>query len=90
MSSPADFVIAGADAKLSKSERKNAIVLKSSLLSSWDAESLLIGGVRRATEDGTTIDVQTRHLTVDNAGSPLRGPEVILVSDEPLTVAPRS
>ncbi|MDD5198248.1 MAG: filamentous hemagglutinin N-terminal domain-containing protein, partial [Terrimicrobiaceae bacterium] len=88
VSSPADIIIAGDDANLSKRQTNDAIVLKSSLLSSWGAESLLIGGVRTVTEEGTTVAVATGNLTVDNAGSPLAGPEIILVADQTLTLAP--
>ncbi|MGH8048617.1 MAG: hypothetical protein ACREKL_15365, partial [Chthoniobacterales bacterium] len=90
VSSPADIIIAGADANLTKKETKNSIVLKSSLLSSWGAESLLIGGIRQTTDDGTTVTVQTGNLTVDNSGSALSGPEITLVANRSLTIAPGS
>ncbi len=90
VSSPRDIIIAGADAKLSKSQTKDAIVLNSAKLSGWGAESLMIGGLRETTDDGTSIAVQTGNLTVDNAGSPLSAPEIILVANDTLTLAPHA
>lgn len=88
VSSTADIVIAGSNApKLSPEQAKNTIVLRSSRLDSWGAESLLVGGVRRQTEEGTVIDVRTGRLTVDNRGSSLRAPEILLAANEELTVS---
>ncbi len=86
VSSPADIVIAGPGF----ASAKGTIVLDAGLLSGWDAESLLVGGVRRVTDDGTTIAVQTGNLTLENAGRPLIGPEVILVARENLTLSRNS
>ncbi|MEO8205108.1 MAG: filamentous hemagglutinin family protein [Chthoniobacterales bacterium] len=63
-----------------------AVVLNSSRLSSWGAESLLIGGLRRDTADGTVVDVKTRSLTLDNPGGALSGSDIILASREQLTM----
>ena len=63
-----------------------ALALNANQLNSFGAESLLIGGVRTVGTDGTTVTVRTTNVTVDNAGSPLRAPEVILVAKEKLTV----
>ncbi|MFZ4774691.1 MAG: filamentous hemagglutinin family protein [Terrimicrobiaceae bacterium] len=62
------------------------VVLSSDLLSSWGAESLLIGGLRRTTEDGTVVDVRTSSLTVNNPGTTLSSPEITLVSKSVLAV----
>lgn len=62
------------------------VVLDAGLLSSWGAESLLIGGLRRETPTGTMVDVRTTALTLDNPGAILSAPEIILVSREELTV----
>lgn len=62
------------------------VVLNSALLSSWGAESLLIGGLRYDTADGVQVDVRTDNLVVDNRGSSLTGSDIILVSNEALTV----
>ena len=56
-------------------------------LSAFGAESLLIGGVRETTADGTLVTVKTNNLTVDNSGEALTGSDVILVANENLTLA---
>ncbi len=86
ISSPGTLVIAGPDAR----PTGNRIVLNAANLSGWGVESLLIGGVRTRTEDGTTVKVNTGTLVVDNEGSPLTGPEIILVANERLRLAGRS
>ena len=64
------------------------IVLQTSILSSWGADSLLIGGIRRSNIDGaTTIETRTANLTLDNSGGNLSAADVILVSTESLTIA---
>lgn len=65
-----------------------ALSLNARQLNSFGAESLLIGGVRTLGSTGTTVAVRTGRVTVDNAGSPLRAPEIILVANEELVVAP--
>lgn len=67
-----------------------AVVLDASLLNSYGAESLLIGGIRQFASTGTTITVKTPNATLDNAGSPLMGPEIILVAKQKLTLAPNA
>jgi filamentous hemagglutinin family protein len=61
-------------------------VLDSKRLSSFGAESLLIGGVRTFGTNGTTVSVKTSNLTVDNAGTSFRAPEIILASRKNLTL----
>ncbi|MEI6534542.1 MAG: hypothetical protein WCN98_04315, partial [Verrucomicrobiaceae bacterium] len=86
ISSPQDiFVMAPGG-----SAPSGTISLDSAKLSSYGAESLLIGGVRQIGSTGTTVSVKTSGLTVDNAGYPLSAPEIILVSNQTLTVAPGS
>ncbi|MEI6861760.1 MAG: hypothetical protein WCL04_05850, partial [Verrucomicrobiota bacterium] len=67
-----------------------ALTLDAAKLSAFGAESLLIGGVRSSATSGTAVAVQTNNLTVDNVGSPLTGPEIILVANRNLTFAPGS
>jgi len=62
--------------------------LDASKLSSYGADSLLIGGTRSSEASGTRISVSTKSLTVDNAGSPLGGPEILLASSEKLELKP--
>lgn len=84
ISSPEDILIAGSDAPT----QPGVLVLDASELSSFDAESLLIGGVRQTDASGTKVTVQTDSVTVDNSGSPLTGPDIILVANNQLTLAP--
>ncbi len=84
ISSPADIVIAGSNT----SAKSGALVLDASELSNFGAESLLIGGIRHFGPNGTTVSVQAGNVTVDNAGSPLSGPDIILVANKSLTLAP--
>lgn len=86
ISSPGTIVITGPGER----PTENRIVLSAANLSRWGAESLLIGGIRTRTEDGTTVKVNTAKLIVDNEGAPLTGPEIILVANERLRLAGRS
>ncbi|MBL9182613.1 MAG: filamentous hemagglutinin family protein [Verrucomicrobiaceae bacterium] len=80
VSSPLDIVIAapGAPAQPGK------LVLNAALLSAWNAESLLVGGERSSSG---SITVRTTNLTLDNAGSPLLGTDVLLAATQNLTLA---
>jgi len=74
----------------------STLVLDSSDLSAFGANSLLIGGYRTATTAGTEVTVTTGDLVVDNAGAStvvngttlhgLSGPDVILASNGALTL----
>ena len=83
ISSPVDLVIG--DARTDVAGGK--LVLDSAVLSAFGAESLLIGGYRTTGANGTSVTVTTNHLVVDNAGSPLMGPDIILVANTSLTIA---
>ena len=78
----ADVRIGGAGAS------GRGVVLDAGRLSSWGADSLLIGGKRTTTAKGITIQVNTSHITVNNAGTPLAGPEIILAAKTTFTLAP--
>ena len=65
-------------------------VLNSDTISSWSVESVLIGGLRQKTTNGTQLDVRTTNLTLSNAGTQLSQAEVILASKGSLTVSPGS
>lgn len=86
ISSPVDIVItaAGAPAQPGK------LQLNAASLSAIGAGSLLIGGLRSSAADGTHITVRTNNLTVDDAGTPLSGPEILLVANQVLEVRPGS
>jgi hypothetical protein len=62
------------------------LTLNASELDSFGAGTLLIGGVLGA--NGTTINVETNDVEVGNAGSPLTGPDIILVANDKLAVDP--
>jgi filamentous hemagglutinin len=86
ISSPLDILIAGPGVTGST----GALTLNSADLSSFSAQSLLIGGVRQIGPAGTTVSVKTGSLTVDNAGAPLTGGDIILVSSGSITLAENS
>jgi filamentous hemagglutinin family protein len=83
VSSPLDIIIGapGAPAQPGK------LVLNAALLSAWNAESLLIGGERDSTGN---VTVRTTNLTLDNAGSPLLGTDVLLAATRNLSFAASS
>jgi filamentous hemagglutinin len=80
ISSPLDILIAKKDDDTDPTK----LVLKSWTLSSYGAESILIGGIRSAYELGTSLTITTSNIVVDNAGSPLTGSEIILSSKRSL------
>ncbi|MHA3772468.1 filamentous hemagglutinin family protein [Verrucomicrobiota bacterium sgz303538] len=86
ISSSGDILIGGHGATAGT----GTLVLNAAQLSSFGAESLLIGGIRQDTAKGTTVTVNTGNVTVDNAGTPLSGSDIILVAKEGLTLAPRA
>ncbi|MFZ4483503.1 MAG: filamentous hemagglutinin family protein [Chthoniobacterales bacterium] len=57
-------------------------VLNATRLSDSGIESLLVGGTRT----DSTVQVLTPKITVDNAGSPLQGPDVILAASKEITL----
>ena len=65
-----------------------AVQLDPATLDQFGAESLLIGGKRVSGSQGVTIEVVADSLTVDNAGAPLKAPEIILAANLSLTLAP--
>ncbi len=83
ISSPLDIRIADSGA----APITGTLTLDAAGLSRFGAASLLVGGMRTATSEGSDITVTTRNLTVDNAGSPLAGSDIILAARENLTVA---
>lgn len=87
ISSSADILI-GSHAVVAASEAVggSGLLLEAKELSSFGAESLLIGGVRSSDAKGTTVTVKTNRIVVDNAGEPLFGPDVILAANSGLTL----
>jgi hypothetical protein len=84
ISSPLDIYIEASG----QSGPAGALTLDATGLSNFGADSLLIGGVRDTTTSGTTVNVTAGNLTVNNAGDALTGPDVILVANNDLTLAP--
>jgi filamentous hemagglutinin family protein len=82
INSPVDIVINGTGT----GGPAGTLVLSASLLNSFGAESLLIGGIRTFTNEGATVTTGTGNLTVDNAGSALTGSDIILLAKEKLTL----
>ncbi|MCB1232786.1 MAG: filamentous hemagglutinin N-terminal domain-containing protein, partial [Verrucomicrobiae bacterium] len=56
------------------------LVLNASQLNGFNAESLLIGGLRKFDSTGATVTVRTSNITVDNPGVPLVGSDIILAA----------
>ncbi|MBU1424254.1 MAG: filamentous hemagglutinin family protein [Gammaproteobacteria bacterium] len=70
----------------SKGPANGLVQLTAESLNSLGANSLLIGGVREQGEDGMSIKVGASQVVVDNAGSVLSGPEIILAAKDAVTV----
>ncbi|MCE0484088.1 MAG: filamentous hemagglutinin family protein [Methylacidiphilales bacterium] len=87
LASPDDILISGPNTDLS-GVSSGTLVLDSSDLSAFGADSLLIGGYRTSTTEGTAVTVTTNNVTVDNSGAALTGPDVILTSNKTLTLDP--
>jgi filamentous hemagglutinin family protein len=58
------------------------IALDAAALSSWNAGSLLIGGIRSITSTGISVTPGTSKVIVDNAGAPLTAADLILVAKD--------
>ena len=83
---PLNIVISNAGS----SSSSTTAFINSSLVGGWNIASLVVGGQRTTGDDSTQIDVHSGSVTVDNAGSPLVGPEIVLVANGGLTLAPGS
>ncbi len=86
IASTSDILIAGPGV----SGGNGVLVLDAGQLSSFGAESLLIGGIRQTTAKGVVVNVKTANITVDNAGSLLSAPDIILAAKQNLTLAPNA
>ncbi len=84
ISSPVDILVAGRGVHAAS---PGTLVLNVSELNSFGAASLLLGGIRRESAAGTSIQVATNNLTVDNSATPFRGQDIILVANQHLTLA---
>ncbi len=86
ISSPGDIVISASGAEPRKANGKASLVLDSAQLTGFGVESLLIGGIRTDGAEGTSVAVNADSITVDNAGEPLRAPEIILAAKSSVDV----
>jgi filamentous hemagglutinin family protein len=88
ISSSADILI-GSKPVISAIEsdgNSTTLLIDAAQLSSFDSESLLIGGTRSSGVEGTVVDVTSGNVTVDNAGAPLTGSDIVLVANNNLTL----
>lgn len=83
ISSPVDILIGGSGAP----SEPGKLVLDASRMSAFSGTSLLIGGSRQQTAAGMQVTVSSNNVTVDNAGTPLAGAEIILTAKQNLVVA---
>ena len=83
IASPVDILIAGSGV----SGGPGVLTLDAGQLSSFGAGSLLIGGIRKTGEDGTSVTVTTTNITVDNAGTALTAADLILAARKNLILA---
>jgi filamentous hemagglutinin family protein len=84
ISSPSDILISPEDGG------PGVLTLDPHELSTFGADSLLVGGFRQSNSDGSLVTVTTGNVTVDNYGSPLTGPDLILVANNSIAIDPRS
>lgn len=82
VASLADIVVTGASAHPS-----GTVTLDTSVLSSWNAGSLLVGGIRTSTPEGTRIDPRTRSLVLDDPDRALSGNDITLLARENLVIS---
>ncbi len=83
IASTSNIFITGANGDAAPS---GSLVLNAAQLTDFGAGSLLIGGIRRIGANGATVTVSTGEITVDNAGSPLRGGDITLVARSGITL----
>jgi len=68
------------------SNAPDTLVLDSTELDSFGAASLLIGGTRTITGNDATVTAATGSITVDDPDAPLTGQDIILVSNNDITL----
>ncbi len=98
--SPQDILIAGPNIDLSGAD--DALVLDAAELSTFGAESLLIGGIRSNGPKGTVVTVTADNVIVDNGptvdssgnqakpGAALSGSDIILAANRDVVLAPNA
>jgi len=83
LSSFADIYVTGSGAG---SVPASGAVLDVGVLNAWNAGSLLIGGLRRPTVGGTSLDVRSGSVVLDSPRVALRGADVVLAAKGQLTL----
>ena len=86
INTPTDILIAGPGVVAPL----GTLMLDAAELSSFNAESLLVGGLREDTTAGTTVSVSTDNIVVNNTGIPLTGSGIALVANNSITITPGS
>ena len=69
-----------------KGTNSGQLVLSTRLINSLNADSLLIGGTRTPTSEGSRVSVNTGSIAVNTSGSVLNGADLILVADESINI----
>ncbi len=62
------------------------LVLAASLLNRFNADSLLLGGRRSFDNGAYSVAVTSANITIDNAGAPLRGKDIVLVANQSISL----
>jgi len=78
------FLIGGA----ASAPAGSVAALRTEVLQSWNADSFLIGALRRQTPSGFVLDVLTDSVTLDNAGSTFAGSSITLAAKRAIDVRP--
>jgi filamentous hemagglutinin family protein len=74
------------DIEIGTTAPQGTLLLDPTNLSNFGAASLLIGGIRQSTPLGTSVEVTAGNITVDNAGAPLTGSDIILAANDSIAI----
>lgn len=79
------LVVRGAQA--AQADYTGFVTLDAASLNGLGAESIALGGIRGRNTDGTTLDVAASEVVLDNAGTALAAPDLILAATDKVTLA---
>lgn len=82
IASPTDIYIIADGGRV----RPNVLTLSASLINSFSAESLLVGGRRTFQNGAYSVEVTTNNLTIENEGTPLVGSDLVFVANRNLGI----
>lgn len=82
ISSPVDIIINSTGT----TTNPGALALASATLNSFGAESLIVGGLRKNTDDGVRLSATTGRLTLDLPDDTLQGNDIVLLAREFLEI----